>query len=114
MTYSQCSGTHSQCSGVLAVLEVVNVSSEPGDLSMPGLLSWQVQGGQGWNAHGVGLSSRSRALLPSLWAGPALGGLRSTEVLAARPDEPVASFALISSIMPQGALASVRRRTGSH
>ena len=104
MTYSQCSGdTLAVLGDILAVLEVVTSGSEPRDLSMPGLLSWQVQGGQGWNAHGVGLSSPRRALLPSLWAGPALGGLARRKSFAARPDEPVASFALISSIMPQGA-----------
>ena len=38
-----------------------------------------------------------------MWPGPALGGLRAPEVLRSKPDEPVASFALISSIMPRGA-----------
>ena len=46
MTYSQCSRVNET-----QVLE-------PEGLSTPDLvISWQVQGGQRWNAHGVGLSS---------------------------------------------------------
>jgi hypothetical protein len=43
---------------ILAVLGVVGQVLEPRGMSMAGLLvSWQVQGGQRWNAHGAELSS---------------------------------------------------------
>jgi hypothetical protein len=48
------------------MLEVTDARSLSQGLSMPDLLtSWQVQGGQRWNAHGVGLScpkSRTSAM----------------------------------------------------
>ena len=91
MTYSQCSGSR----------EVL----EPRGLSTPGLArAGRVKEGQGWNAHGVGLSSpKSRTSATSVARTSARRIFARRKSFAARPDEPVASFALISSIMPRGA-----------
>src|SRR4030095_16984923 len=59
MRSGQNSARLSPDNDILAVLGVVDVRSlSRKGLSTPDLLtSRQVQGGQGWNAHGVGLSS---------------------------------------------------------
>ena len=60
---------------------------------MPDLLSWQVQGGQGWNAHGVGLSSPGALFCHVCGQDQRSADLTRRKSFAARPDEPVASFA---------------------
>jgi hypothetical protein len=59
MRSGQNSARLSPDNDILAVLEGQRHQVlEPEGLSTPDLvISWQVQGGQRWNAHGVGLSS---------------------------------------------------------